>query len=76
MDINNPNKVYDTGAIKPGRQIDGSNDANLDLYNRLDTGTYKLTAKATQYQYEPNSKGEHLKTSVGQNIITTLVVDK
>lgn len=76
MDINDPSKIYDTGAIKPGYQIDGSNDANLDLYNRLDAGTYKLVAKATQYKYEPNSKGQHLRTSVGQNIITTLVIDK
>ena len=76
MDINDPTKVYDTGAIKPGYQIDGTNDANLNLYNRLDAGTYKLVAKATQYEYKPNSKGQHLKTSVGQNIITTLVIDK
>lgn len=76
MDINDPTKVYDTGAIKPGYQVDGTKDANLNLYNRLDAGTYKLVAKATQYKYEPNSKGQHLKTSVGQNIITTLVIDK
>lgn len=76
MDINNPSKVYDTGAIKPGYQVDGTKDANLNLYDRLDAGTYKLVAKATQYKYEANSKGQHLKTSVGQNIITTLVIDK
>lgn len=76
MDINDPEKVYDTGAISPGYQIDGSKDANLNLYSRLDAGTYKLTAKATQYTYDANAKGEHLKTSVGQNIITTLVVEK
>ena len=76
MDINDPTKVYDTGAIKPGYQVDGTKDANLNLYDRLDAGTYKLVAKATQYKYEPNSKGQHLKTSVGQNIITTLVIDK
>ena len=76
MDINDPSKIYDTGAIKPGFQIDGTKDANLNLYDRLDAGTYKLTAKATQYKYEPNSKGQHLRTSVGQNIITTLVIEK
>lgn len=76
MDINNPDEIYNTGAIKPGYQIDGTKDPNLNLYDRLDAGTYKLTAKATQYKYEPNSKGQHLKTSVGQNIITTLVIDK
>ena len=76
MDINDPSKVYDTGAIKPGYQIDGTKDKNLNLYDRLDAGTYNLVAKATQYKYEPNSKGQHLRTSVGQNIITTLVIDK
>lgn len=76
MDMNDPTKVYNTGAIKPGYQVDGTKDANLNLYDRLDAGTYKLVAKATQYKYEPNAKGQHLKTSVGQNIITTLVIDK
>lgn len=76
MDINNPKQIYNTGAIKPGFQVDGTKDKNLNLYDRLDAGTYKLTAKATQYKYEANDKGQHLKTSIGQNIITTLVVEK
>ena len=76
MNINEPDKVYDTGAIKAGYQVDGTKDPNLNLYDRLDAGTYKLTAKATQYKYEANAKGEHLKTSVGQNLITTLVIEK
>lgn len=76
MNINEPDKVYDTGAIKAGYQVDGTKDLNLNLYDRLDAGTYKLTAKATQYKYEANAKGEHLKTSVGQNLITTLVIEK
>lgn len=76
MDINDTNKIYNTGAIDAGYQVDGTKDANLNLYNRLDAGTYKMTAKATQYKYEANSKGQHLKTSVGQNLITTLVIEK
>ena len=76
MDINDPDKVYDTGAIKPGFMVDGSTDPNLDLYNRLDAGTYQLIAKATQYKYEPNENDEHLKTSVGQKIQTTLIIQK
>lgn len=76
MDINDPSKIYETGAIEAGYQVDGTKDANLNLYNRLDAGTYKMVAKATQYKYEANSEGQHLKTSVGQNIITTLVIDK
>lgn len=76
MDINNPSEIYDTGAIKPGYQVDGTKDANLNLYDRLDAGTYKLVAKATQYKYKANKKGQHLKTSIGQNITTTLVIDK
>ncbi|MGN0005336.1 MAG: hypothetical protein ACI37Z_05140 [Candidatus Gastranaerophilaceae bacterium] len=76
MDLNNPDKVYDTGAIKPGFMVDGSNDPNLDLYNRLDAGTYELIAKATQYKYEPNENDEHLRTSVGQKIQTTLIIQK
>lgn len=76
MDLNEPTKVYSTGAIKPGYQIDGKTDKNLNLYDRLDAGTYKLVAKATQYKYQANSKGQHLKTAVGQNITTTLVIKK
>lgn len=76
MDINDPDKIYNTGAIEAGYQVDGTKDANLNLYNRLDAGTYKMVAKATQYKYEANSKGQHLKTSVGQNLITTLIIEK
>lgn len=76
MDINDPGTIYETGAIEPGFQVDGAHDANLNLYHRLPAGQYKLTAKATQYQYEANENGEHLKTSVGQNITTTLVINK
>lgn len=76
MDLNNPNKEYLTGAIKAGYQIDGTTDSNLNLYNRLDAGTYELKCVGTQYQEKTNEKGEHLVTPVKNTLKTTLIVEK
>ncbi len=75
-DLNNPQEVYSTGAIKAGYQIDGTTDSNLNLWSRLDAGTYELKCVGTQYQEQTNEKGEHLVTPVKNTLKTTLVVDK
>lgn len=75
-DINNPDNAYTTGAIKAGFQIDEKTDKNLNLYERLDAGTYELKCVGTQYQETPNDKGEHLVTPVTNTLTTTLIVEK
>lgn len=75
-DINNPDKTYSTGAIKAGYQIDGTTDENLNLYERLEAGTYELKCVGTQYQEQTNKKGQHLVTPVKNTLKTTLVVEK
>lgn len=75
-DLSNPQKEYSTGAIKAGYQIDGTTDSNLNLWNRLDAGTYELRCVGTQYQEATNDKGQHLVTPVKNTLKTTLVIDK
>lgn len=74
--IKNPDKEYTTGAIKAGYQIDEKTDENLNLYKRLNAGTYELKCVGTQYQETTNDKGEHLVTPVTNTLTTTLVVEK
>ncbi len=76
MRIDNPNKEYNTGAIKAGYQIDGSNDENLNLWERLDAGTYELKCVGTQYCEKENAKGEHLVTPVKNTLKTKLIIEK
>lgn len=76
VDLNNPEKTYSTGAIKAGQQIDGSIDNNLNLYERLNAGTYELKCVGTQYLEETNEKGEHLVTPVKNTLKTKLIIEK
>lgn len=59
------NAKENTGAIIPGEKV------LINLYDGLDAGTYKLTCKGKEYDY--NTKEE---MSVTYNLTTTLVVDK
>lgn len=54
-----------TGLIMPGNQV------NLDLWSKLDSGTYNLVCKATEYGYQNKDKKD-----INYDLTTTLVVEK
>lgn len=60
-----PNNAYITGLIKPGDPY------NIDLWSKLDAGTYKLVCRATEYGYKDKDKKD-----ITYDLTTTLVVEK
>lgn len=57
--------AYITGLIEPG------NNTSVDLWSRLEPGTYKLVCKATEYGYENKDKKD-----IQYDLTAALVVEK
>lgn len=61
----NADNAYITGLINPGEEIE------LDLWSKLDEGTYKLTCRATEYGFENKDKKD-----ISYNLTSYLVIEK
>lgn len=61
----NPDNAYITGLIVPDEKVD------LDLWSKLDAGTYNLVCRATEYGFDTKDKKD-----IHYDLTTTLVVEK
>ncbi|MDE5985375.1 MAG: hypothetical protein K2H13_08995 [Eubacterium sp.] len=60
-----PGNAYITGLIVPGEKVD------LDLWSKLNAGTYSLVCRATEYGFDTKDEKD-----IHYDLTTTLVVEK